>query len=71
VILATSIVFGIWHGLGYSGGHFTWDSMSALIPFVGGIAGGWLRFRTGSLLVPVLGHSIADVAFHVAGGLGG
>lgn len=69
VILATSIVFGIWHGLGYSGGDFTWDTMSALFPFVGSIAGGWLRFRTGSLLVPVLGHGIANVAFHVAGGL--
>jgi hypothetical protein len=69
VILATSIVFGIWHGLGYSGGAFTWDTMSALFPFVGSIAGGWLRFKTGSLLVPVLGHGIANVAFHVAGGL--
>jgi uncharacterized protein len=70
VILATSVVFGIWHGLGYSGGNFTWDTMSALIPLVGSIPGGWLRFRTGSLLVPVLGHAVANVAFHVAGGLG-
>jgi membrane protease YdiL (CAAX protease family) len=69
VILATSIVFGIWHGLGYSGGSFAWDTMSALFPMVGSIAGGWLRFKTGSLLVPVLGHGIANVAFHVAGGL--
>ncbi|HEX6368891.1 MAG TPA: CPBP family intramembrane glutamic endopeptidase [Longimicrobium sp.] len=69
VILATSIVFGIWHGLGYSDGNFTWATMSALIPLVGSVAGGWLRFRTGSLLVPVLGHGIANVAFHVAGGL--
>jgi membrane protease YdiL (CAAX protease family) len=69
VILATSITFGIWHGLGYSGGDFRWDTMSAMIPLVGSIAGGWLRFKTGSLLVPVLGHAIANVAFHVAGGL--
>lgn len=69
VILATSIVFGIWHGLGYSEGNFSWTTMSALIPMVGSVVGGWLRFRTGSLLVPVLGHSIANVAFHVAGGL--
>jgi uncharacterized protein len=69
VILATSIAFGIWHGLGYSDGNFRWDTLSALIPLVGSIAGGWLRFRTGSLLVPVLGHGIANVAFHVAGGL--
>jgi membrane protease YdiL (CAAX protease family) len=69
VILATSIVFGIWHGLSYSEGNFSFDAMSALFPLVGSIAGGWLRFRTGSLLVPVLGHGIANVAFHVAGGL--
>lgn len=70
VIIATSIVFGIWHGLGYSDGSFTWDTMSALFPMVGSVAGGWVRFRTGSLLVPVLGHGIANVAFHVAGGIG-
>lgn len=69
VILATSIVFGIWHGLRYSGGDFSFDTMSALIPLVGSIPGGWLRFKTGSLLVPVLGHAVANVAFHVAGGL--
>jgi len=69
VILATSIVFGIWHGLGYSGGSFSFDTLSALFPFVGSIAGGWLRFKTGSLLVPILGHSVANVAFHIAGGL--
>jgi uncharacterized protein len=69
VILATSIVFGIWHGLGYSEGNFSFATMSALFPMVGSIAGGWLRFKTGSLLVPVLGHGIANVAFHVAGGL--
>jgi hypothetical protein len=69
VILATSIVFGIWHGLGYSEGDFTWAPMSALFPMVGSVAGGWVRFRTGSLLVPVLGHGVANVAFHVAGGL--
>lgn len=69
VILATAVVFGLWHGLGYSGGRYSFDMMSALIPFVGSIAGGWLRFKTGSLVVPVLGHGVANVAFHVAGGL--
>jgi len=69
VILATSIAFGIWHGLRYSGGDFSFDTMSALVPLVGSMIGGWVRFRTGSLLVPVLGHGIANVAFHVAGGL--
>ena len=69
VILATSAAFGIWHGLGYSGGSFSFDAMSALFPMVGSIAGGWLRFKTGSLLVPILAHGVANVAFHIAGGL--
>jgi membrane protease YdiL (CAAX protease family) len=69
VIVATSVMFGAWHGLGYSHGHFSFDTMSALFPFLGSLPGGWLRFKTGSLVVPFLGHSLANVAFHVAGGL--
>lgn len=69
VIFATAIVFGVWHGLNYSHGQFGFTVMAALFPFIGSIPGGWLRFKTGSLLFPILCHSIANVAFHVAGGL--
>ncbi|MCW5621071.1 MAG: CPBP family intramembrane metalloprotease [Burkholderiales bacterium] len=69
VILATSAMFGLWHALGVSSGHIEVDLMSGLFPFIGSIAGGWLRFKTRSLLVPVLGHSLANVAFHMAGAL--
>src|SRR5687768_1001606 len=68
VILSTAIVFGAWHGLQFSDGAFGFDIMSALFPFIGSIPGGWLRFKTGSLLFPILAHSFANVAFHVAGG---
>lgn len=68
-ILSTAIVFGTWHGLQYSHGSFGFDVMSALFPFIGSIPGGWLRFKTGSLLFPILAHSLANVAFHVAGGV--
>lgn len=68
VILSTSVVFGLWHGLRYSGGEFGFDIMSALFPFIGSIPGCWLRFKTGSLVVPVLAHSFANVAFFVASG---
>src|SRR5688572_2646332 len=71
VVMSTSVVFGVLHGLKYSGGSFEFDTLSALFPFIGSIAGGWLRFKTKSLLVPVIGHSVANVAFHVAGGVGG
>ncbi|MFU8814359.1 MAG: type II CAAX prenyl endopeptidase Rce1 family protein [Pseudomonadales bacterium] len=67
VIMATAILFAVWHGLGYAAGAFDFDVLSALFPFVGSVVGGWLRFKTGSLLVPVPGHSFANVAFHLAG----
>jgi membrane protease YdiL (CAAX protease family) len=69
VILATSAMFGLWHALGYSDGRFRFDLMSGLFPFIGSIPGGWLRFKTKSLVVPVAGHGLANVAFHIAGGL--
>lgn len=70
VILATAVAFGAWHGVRYSDGALGFDVLSALFPFLGSIPGGWLRFRTGSLVFPILGHAVANVAFHVAGGLG-
>jgi uncharacterized protein len=69
IIFSTAIVFGAWHGLQYSKGSFGFDVMSALFPFIGSIPGGWLRFKTESLLFPILVHSLANVAFHLAGAL--
>ena len=67
VILATSIMFGIWHALSFSGGQLGFDLMSGLFPFIGSIPGGWLRFKTKSLCAPIVSHSVANVAFHLAG----
>jgi membrane protease YdiL (CAAX protease family) len=69
VIIATSLLFGAWHGLRYSDGAFSFELLAALFPTLGSIAGGWLRFKTGSLVMPILGHNFANVAFHVAGGM--
>jgi uncharacterized protein len=66
VVFITAIMFGVWHGLGYSNAGFSFDAMSALFPFIGSIAGGWLRFNSGSLLFPILVHSVANVAFQLA-----
>lgn len=71
VILATSVAFGLWHGLNISGGRFSFDVMSALFPFLGSIPGGWLRFKTRSLAFPIAAHSLANLAFHLAGGMRG
>jgi membrane protease YdiL (CAAX protease family) len=69
VILVSSAVFGIWHGLNYSDAKFGFDVMSGLFPFIGSIPGGWLRFKTGGLFFPVLAHGLANLAFHIAGGV--
>jgi len=69
VVIATSLMFGVWHALSFSKGSVTFDLMSGLFPMIGSLAGGWLRFKTKSLIVPILGHSLANVAFHIAGGL--
>ncbi|MGZ5478446.1 MAG: CPBP family intramembrane glutamic endopeptidase [Candidatus Aminicenantales bacterium] len=69
VIVATAVLFGIWHSLSYADGKFGFDLMSGLFPIIGSVVGGWLRFKTGSLVVPLLGHSLANLAFHLAGGM--
>jgi uncharacterized protein len=69
VVIATALLFGIWHGLRYMDGTFSFEPLAALTPLIGGIAAGGLRFKTGSLLIPVLGHALANVAFHMTGGL--
>lgn len=70
VVFITAVIFGIWHGLSYSDAAFSFDPMSAVFPFIGSIAGGWLRFNSGSLLFPILAHSLANVAFHLTALIG-
>ena len=71
VIFPTAAIFGVWHSISYSNGKPGFDVMSGLFPFIGSILGGWVRFKTKSLLVPIAGHSLANLAFHIAGGFGG
>jgi membrane protease YdiL (CAAX protease family) len=65
VIVIAAIPFGLIHGLGFSDGAYSFAVEPALWTFTGGIAYGWLRFSTGSLLFPLLAHSLANVAFHL------
>lgn len=65
-IWVTALVFGIWHGLGLEGGVFTFDPIPASFTLVGGLAYGWLRFNSGSLLYPVIAHCGGNLAFELA-----
>ena len=70
VVLITAVMFGVWHGLGYSGGAFSFDSIHSLYTFLGGIAYCWLRFYSGSLLFPILAHSLGNTAFELTALIG-
>ncbi len=63
-VLITGITFGIWHGIGIKDGAPTFDAASAAVPLIGGIAYGWLRFVSGSLLLPILAHCLGNVLFY-------
>ncbi len=69
LIITTSMVFGVWHSINYDGRSFSFDFMSAIFPFIGSLAGGWIRFKTGSLVFPIISHGVANVSFHLVGGL--
>lgn len=65
VVLATGLLFGLWHGLSVSDGVPGFDWMPAAIPLVGGLAYGWLRFHSGSLLPVVVAHAAGNLAFYL------
>lgn len=65
-ILITGIAFGVWHGIGYSHSHLSFDVMSAIFPLIGGIAYGWLRFNSRSLLLPVIAHGLGNNVFFLS-----
>ena len=66
VICIAGVPYALVHALGYSGGvAFSFDPINAAYIYSGGIIYGWLRFSSGSLLFPLLAHSLANVAFHL------
>ncbi len=60
-VLAT-VLFGLTHALGYKAGAVDFDLMTFAMTGVPALLLLWLRERTGSLLLPVLGHNIANGA---------
>lgn len=65
VVVATGLLFGLWHGLSVDAGVPAFDWMPAVLPLVGGFAYGWLRFHSGSLLPVVIAHAGGNLAFHL------
>ncbi|MGB3544556.1 lysostaphin resistance A-like protein [Rubrivirga sp.] len=68
-VAITSVAFSIWHGFGVEDGVASFDWLSASFPFLGGIAYGWLRHKTGSILFPTVAHNLGNTAALVGGAL--
>jgi CAAX protease family protein len=65
VICIAAVPYSVVHGLNYAHGAFSFEWDPALWTLSGGLVYGWLRFSTGSLLFPVLAHSLTNVAFQL------
>jgi membrane protease YdiL (CAAX protease family) len=63
--LLTSLLFGLAHGFGFSEGSFHFDVITFSVTGIPSLILLWLRERTGSLLLPVLGHSASNGLFTV------
>jgi uncharacterized protein len=61
--LLTSLLFGLDHAMGYSGGAFTLDPLTLLLTGLPALLLVWFRERTGSLVLPILLHNFANSIF--------
>ncbi len=63
--LLTSVLFGLAHSLSFANGGFEFDLFSFLITGVPSLILLWLRERTGSLLLPIIGHCASNGLFTI------
>ena len=54
------MAFGLAHAFGYSDGAFSFDPMIMALTAIPSFIAVWLRYRTGSLLLPVLLHNFGN-----------
>jgi len=58
--LLSCLLFGFAHGFGFSDGHFSFEPLAVALTGIPALFGVWLRYRTGSLLLPVLMHNFGN-----------
>lgn len=61
--LLTSVLFGLAHGMSYSEGAYAFDTTMFLITGAPSLLLLWMRERTGSVLMPIIAHNVANGAF--------
>lgn len=60
--LIATVLFGLAHGLAYDNSGFSFDAMTFAMTGGPALILLWLRERTGSVLMPIIGHNIANGA---------
>lgn len=60
--LISSALFGLAHSISYSEGAFHFEAAIMALTAIPSLLGVWLRLRTGSLLLPILLHTIGNSA---------
>ena len=60
--LLTSVLFGLAHALDYDAKGYSFDAMTFALTGGPSLILLWLRERTGSVLLPIIGHNIANGA---------
>jgi membrane protease YdiL (CAAX protease family) len=54
------LLFGMTHAFGFSGNHFTFDTLTMALTALPAFIAVWLRLRTGSLLLPIVVHNFGN-----------
>ncbi len=54
------LLFGVAHAFGFSNGQFSFDALTMALTALPSFIAVWLRLRTGSLLLPILGHNFGN-----------
>jgi hypothetical protein len=58
--VASSVYFGMGHGLGWDNGHVAFDAVAIAVTGAIGFVLLWIKERTGSLILPILAHNAAN-----------
>lgn len=58
--ILSCLLFGAAHGFGYDDGAFSLDALTVALTGLPAFVGVWLRYRTGSLVLPVLVHNFGN-----------
>jgi membrane protease YdiL (CAAX protease family) len=67
--IVTSLAFGLVHAFGVSRAlHVTFSPVLAVGPLISGFFTAWFRARSGSLVLPILGHNLSNTVVTVAQG---